>query len=64
MENMMEFVPVNITVIGIPQRLTVSYSNGSPVYYSYSNGVVKILQLKASPFRAGMDRKVYKVCIL
>jgi len=26
MENIMEFVPVNITVIEVPQRLTVSYS--------------------------------------
>jgi len=43
MENVTEFVPVNITVIGVPQGLTVSYSNGSPAYYSYSNGVVKIL---------------------
>jgi len=42
-ENVTEFVPVNITVIGVPEGLTVSYSNGSPVYYSYSNGVVKII---------------------
>ncbi|MGC9144846.1 MAG: helix-turn-helix transcriptional regulator [Nitrososphaeria archaeon] len=43
MENVTEFVPVNITLMGVPQGLTVSYSNGSPAYYSYSNGVVKIL---------------------
>ncbi len=42
-ENVTAFVPANISVIGVPQGLTVSYSNGSPVVYSYSSGVVKII---------------------
>lgn len=42
-ENVTAFVPVNITVIGVPQDLIVSYSNGSTAVYSFSNGVVKIL---------------------
>ena len=42
-ENVTAFVPANISIIGVPQGLTVSYSNGSTVVYSYSNGIVRIL---------------------
>ena len=41
-ESVVQFVPVNVTLVGAPEGLTVAYSNGTPALYSFSNGVVTI----------------------
>ncbi|MGC8613148.1 MAG: helix-turn-helix transcriptional regulator [Conexivisphaera sp.] len=42
-EQVVAFHPVNISLIGQPEALTVSYSNGSPVSFALSNGSVQLI---------------------
>ncbi|BBE41829.1 helix-turn-helix transcriptional regulator [Conexivisphaera calida] len=42
-EQVVAFHPVNISLIGQPEALTVSYSNGSPVPFALSSGSVQLI---------------------
>lgn len=41
--NVTAFVPANVTLLGVPQGLTVSYTNGGPALYNVSDNTVQVL---------------------
>ncbi len=41
--NVSSFTPVNVTLLGFPQGLTITYPNGGPVLYNLSADTVQIL---------------------